>query len=84
MGTNQRKAGEGQAAQEVWKEGFENSLQAWRNAKPADKRKTAISLLAFVSQSGTNLQAFVDNPGIAISEAEADQIRQDMRSTAHP
>ena len=78
--TDQQKEGIGMAARQSWKEGFDNALSTWRTAKPEDKHQAASNLLAFVGSTGLKLNNFVDDPGIGIDEATAEQIRADFKN----
>jgi len=78
--TDQRKEGIGMAARQSWKEGFDTALSTWRTAKPEDKRQAASNFLAFVGSTGLKLKSFVDDTGIGIDEATAEQIRADFKN----
>jgi hypothetical protein len=78
--TDQQKEGIGMAARQSWKEGFDTALSTWRTAKPEDKPQAASNLLAFVGSTGHKLKSFVDDPGIGIDEAVAEQIRADFKN----
>ena len=78
--TDQRKEGIGMAARQSWKEGFDTALSTWRTAKPEDKRQAASNFLAFVGSTGLKLKNFVDDAGIGIDEATAEQIRADFKN----
>ena len=78
--TDQRKEGIGMAARHSWKEGFDTALSTWRTAKPEDKPQAASNLLSFVGSTGLKLKSFVDDPGIGIDEATAEQIRADFKN----
>jgi hypothetical protein len=78
--TNQQKEGIGVAARQAWKEGFDTALSTWRTAKPEDKPQAASNLLAFVGSTGLKLKSFVDDSGIGIDEATAEQIRADFKN----
>ena len=78
--TDQRKEGIGMAARQSWKEGFDTALSTWRTAKPEDKPQAASNLLAFVGSTGLKLKSFVDDAGIGIDEATAEQIRADFKN----
>lgn len=79
--TDQTKEGIGIAARQSWKDGFDTALSTWRTAKPEDKHQTASNFLAFVGSTGLKLDSFVDDAGIGIDEATAEQIRADFKNT---
>jgi len=78
--TDQKKEGIGMAARQSWKDGFDTALSTWRTAKPEDKRQAASNFLAFVGSTGLKLDNFVDDAGIGIDEATAEQIRADFKN----
>lgn len=76
--SEQKKKAAGQAAVMAWKEGFEKALATWRAAAPEGKKQAAMSLLAYISETKSTLQAFVDEPGVSITAEDAAKIREDF------